>query len=281
MIYNSIIDTVGNTPIVKLERMFPNASVYAKVEYFNPAGSVKDRAALYMIREAERLGNIQAGGTLIAPTSGNTGIGLCAMGRLMGYKVVLTMPESMSRERVALLRAYGGEVILTPAGLGMQGSVDKAEELAKSLGNATVIRQFDSKANALAHYETTGVEILGDLPDVDKFIAGIGTGGTVTGIARRLKETLPNVKIIGVEPKNSPLITEGKAGAHKIQGIGANFIPSVLELGLIDEVVAISDEDAYKYTRLLCERESLLCGLSSGAAGACADMIASRPETKG
>ncbi len=281
MIYNSMTEIIGNTPMVRLARLSPEAKLYAKVESFNPAGSVKDRAALYMIAEAEEKGLVSAGGTLIAPTSGNTGIGLAAVGRIRGYRVILTMPDSMSVERISLLKAYGGEVVLTPAADGMQGSVNKAQELARDIPNSTIIAQFDSRANALAHYETTGPEIYRDLPDVDILVAGIGTGGTITGIARYLKEQNPNVVIIGIEPYDSPLITKGYSGSHKLQGIGANFIPSVLDMSLVDQVITITTEEAFGGMHALVEKEGLLCGITSGAAVSGAVKLASLPENKG
>ena len=278
MIKHSIIDTIGNTPLIQLERINPN--IYAKAELFNPAGSAKDRAALYMIREAEAAG-LKAGGTLIAPTSGNTGIGLCAVGSVMGYRAVIVLPDNMSEERIKLIKAYGGEVVMTPAALGMKGAIDEADRLEASLDNAVVIRQFDSEANANAHYETTGPEIYGDLPEADIFVAGIGTGGTITGVARYLKEKNPDIEIIGVEPADSPLITEGRAGAHKLQGIGANFIPKVLDPGVIDRVLTATTEEAFEGKRLLSQKEGLLVGISGGAAFAVAQRVAmEKPEAK-
>lgn len=278
MIKHSIIDTIGNTPLIQLERINPN--IYAKAELFNPAGSAKDRAALYMIREAEAAG-LKAGGTLIAPTSGNTGIGLCAVGSVLGYKAVIVLPDNMSEERIKLIKAYGGEVVMTPAALGMKGAIDEADRLEASLDNAVVIRQFDSEANANAHYETTGPEIYGDLPEADIFVAGIGTGGTITGVARYLKEKNPAIEIIGVEPADSPLITEGRAGAHKLQGIGANFIPKVLDPGVIDRVLTATTEEAFEGKRLLSQKEGLLVGISGGAAFAAAQRVAmEKPEAK-
>lgn len=278
MIKHSIIDTIGNTPLIQLERINPN--IYAKAELFNPAGSAKDRAALYMIREAEAAG-LKAGGTLIAPTSGNTGIGLCAVGSVMGYRAVIVLPDNMSEERIKLIKAYGGEVVMTPAALGMKGAIDEADRLEASLDNAVVIRQFDSEANANAHYETTGPEIYGDLPEADIFVAGIGTGGTITGVARYLKEKNPAIEIIGVEPADSPLITEGRAGAHKLQGIGANFIPKVLDPGVIDRVLTATTEEAFEGKRLLSQKEGLLVGISGGAAFAVAQRAAmEKPEAK-
>lgn len=278
MIKHSIIDTIGNTPLIQLERINPN--IYAKAELFNPAGSAKDRAALYMIREAEAAG-LKAGGTLIAPTSGNTGIGLCAVGSVMGYRAVIVLPDNMSEERIKLIKAYGGEVVMTPAALGMKGAIDEADRLEASLDNAVVIRQFDSEANANAHYETTGPEIYGDLPEADIFVAGIGTGGTITGVARYLKEKNPAIEIIGVEPADSPLITEGRAGAHKLQGIGANFIPKVLDPGVIDRVLTATTEEAFEGKRLLSQKEGLLVGISGGAAFAAAQRVAmEKPEAK-
>ena len=278
MIKHSIIDTIGNTPLIQLERINPN--IYAKAELFNPAGSAKDRAALYMIREAEAAG-LKAGGTLIAPTSGNTGIGLCAVGSVMGYRAGIVLPDNMSEERIKLIKAYGGEVVMTPAALGMKGAIDEADRLEASLDNAVVIRQFDSEANANAHYETTGPEIYGDLPEADIFVAGIGTGGTITGVARYLKEKNPAIEIIGVEPADSPLITEGRAGAHKLQGIGANFIPKVLDPGVIDRVLTATTEEAFEGKRLLSQKEGLLVGISGGAAFAAAQRVAmEKPEAK-
>ena len=264
-------DLVGNTPLLELtniEKLFNlKGRVFAKVELFNPAGSVKDRIALNMILKAEREGILKEGFTIIEPTSGNTGIGLASIGAAMGYKVILTMPSSMSIERQKLLKAYGAELVLTEPSLGMQGAVDKANELAKEIEGGVVLGQFINPHNPEAHYMTTGPEIYDDLEgDVDVFVAGIGTGGTISGVGKYLKEHCKSVEVIGVEPATSPLISEGKAGPHKIQGIGANFIPDTLDMSAIDKMVTVSNEDAFEYARLVGKKEGLLVGISSGAA---------------
>lgn len=270
-IYTSMEEAVGKTPLIRLEgieRLYGlDCKLYAKAELFNPTGSAKDRAALEMLNDAERRGLLDGDTVIIEPTSGNTGIGLSAIGARRGYKVVIVMPDTMSIERIKLMKAYGAKVVLTDGKLGMAGAIEKAKELAKSEKKAFIPDQFSNEANAMAHYKTTGPEIYADLEgDVYAFVAGIGTGGTVTGTARYLKEKDASVKIIGVEPKSSPFITEGKSGAHKIQGIGAGFIPSILDLSLCDEVIAVSDEDAIKTGRVLPKTEGLLCGISSGGA---------------
>ena len=270
-VYKNMEEAVGNTPLIRLKKIEElyglKCKLYAKAEFFNPTGSAKDRAALEMLNDAEKRGLVDAETVIIEPTSGNTGIGLSAIGARRGYKVVIVMPDTMSIERIKLMRAYGAEVVLTDGKLGMAGAIEKAKELAKEEKKAFIPDQFSNAANADAHYKTTGPEIYKDLGgDVYAFVAGIGTGGTVTGTARYLKEKLPDVKIIGVEPKSSPFITEGKAGAHKIQGIGAGFIPSILDTSLCDEVIAVSDEDAIKTGALLPKTEGLLCGISSGGA---------------
>ncbi len=270
-IYENFCELVGNTPLFHLnniEREYDlKSSILAKLECFNPAGSVKDRAALEMIEDAERRGILKSGATIVEPTSGNTGIGLCAVGVPRGYKVILTMPDTMSVERQLLLKAYGAKIVLTDGALGMQGAIEKAEEILKSDDSAVILGQFDNFANAQAHYNTTGPEIWNDTDgEVDIFVAGIGTGGTITGVARYLKEKNPNVKIIGVEPTSSPFLTRGEKGAHGIMGIGAGFKPEILDLSLIDEIVTVSEDDAYEMGRVLAKSEGVLCGISAAAA---------------
>lgn len=282
MLYENISELVGGTPVLHLSRFTENvgaeAELYAKLERSNPAGSAKDRVALYMIKDAEQRGLLKKGGVIIEPTSGNTGIGLAAVGASLGYRVILTMPDTMSVERRQLIAAYGAEVVLTAGKDGMQGAVAKAEELAKELGGF-VAGQFVNPANSQSHYETTGPELWTDMNgDIDVFIASVGTGGTLTGCARYLKEQKPDIRIVAVEPKESPLLSEGKAGPHKIQGIGANFIPEVLDRSLIDEVVAVSAEEAFDCGRKMARTEGILVGISSGAVLAAAVKLASRPE---
>ncbi len=270
-IYSSVEDLIGKTPLLEVKNIKKReelkARLLVKLERFNPAGSSKDRVAKFMIDDAEKKGLISSGGTIIEPTSGNTGIGLSAIAVPRGYKVVLTMPETMSLERRKLLKAYGAEIVLTDGKLGMQGAVDKAEQIKKETPNSIILGQFENKANTLSHYKTTGPEIYEDTDGkVDLFIAGIGTGGTLSGVAKFLKEKNKNVKIIGVEPQNSPLISKGVAGAHKIQGIGANFVPDNFDENLCDEVVTVSDLDAINYAKKICLEEGILVGISSGAA---------------
>ena len=265
----NVLELIGNTPIVKLNKLVGKdyADIYVKLEYFNPGGSVKDRPALYMIEKAEEEGKLKKGYVIVEPTSGNTGVGLAMVGAAKGYKVILVMPETMSIERRNLFKAFGAEVVLTPGSNGMKGAVDKAEELAKQNSNYYIPYQFGNENNTLSHIETTAQEILKDLgSNIDVFIAGIGTGGTVTGVGKVLKEKNSNVKIIGVEPKSSPLLSEGKAGPHKIQGIGANFVPKILDLDLLDDINTVSNEDAIETTRQLAREEGILVGISSGAA---------------
>mgnify|MGYP000920859665 CR=1 FL=1 len=265
----NVLELIGNTPIVKLNKLVGKdyADIYVKLEYFNPGGSVKDRPALYMIEKAEEEGKLKKGYVIVEPTSGNTGVGLAMVGAAKGYKVILVMPETMSIERRNLFKAFGAEVVLTPGSNGMKGAVDKAEELAKQNSNYYIPYQFGNENNTLSHIETTAQEILKDLgSNIDVFIAGIGTGGTVTGVGKVLKEKNSNVKIVGVEPKSSPLLSEGKAGPHKIQGIGANFVPSILDLDLLDDINTVSNEDAIETTRQLAREEGILVGISSGAA---------------
>ncbi|SCL94134.1 cysteine synthase A [Sporanaerobacter sp. PP17-6a] len=265
----NVLELIGNTPIVKLNKLVGKdyADIYVKLEYFNPGGSVKDRPALYMIEKAEEEGKLKKGYVIVEPTSGNTGVGLAMVGAAKGYKVILVMPETMSIERRNLFKAFGAEVVLTPGSNGMKGAVDKAEELAKQNSNYYIPYQFGNENNTLSHIETTAQEILKDLgSNIDVFIAGIGTGGTVTGVGEVLKEKNSNVKIVGVEPKSSPLLSEGKAGPHKIQGIGANFVPKILDLDLLDDINTVSNEDAIETTRQLAREEGILVGISSGAA---------------
>ena len=279
-IYNNITELVGKTPIVKLNKIGEN--LYAKIESFNPAGSSKDRVGLNMILEAEEKGLIKPGATIIEPTSGNTGIGLSMAADALGYKVILTMPDSMSEERRKLLAAYGTELILTPGELGMAGAVKKAEELNKEIPGSWISGQFNNPANPNAHYKTTGPEIWEDMDGkIDIFVAGIGTGGTISGTGKYLKEKNPNIKIIGFEPKSSPLITKGKAGSHDLQGIGANFIPENYKSEFVDEVILISDEEAYQMGRKLAREEGILVGITSGASVRAGEIISQREENKG
>lgn len=279
-------ELIGKTPILKLNK-FKNslkydADIYAKLELFNPTGSAKDRAALYMINAAEEAGIIGKGATIIEPTSGNTGIGLASIATQRGYKCIIVMPDTMSIERIKLMRAYGAEVALSDGKLGMSGAIALAEEIKSKTENSFIPGQFDNKNNAMAHYKTTGPEIFGDMSGkADILVAGIGTGGTITGIARYLKEQNSDIKVVGIEPASSPLISKGISGPHGLQGIGANFVPSVLDLKLIDEIIAVSDEDAYDMTRLLGTTEGVMCGISSGAALFGAVEIARREENKG
>ena len=266
MKYSRIHETLGKTPIVKLNSIVDEnmADVYVKLEAFNPAGSVKDRPALYMIKDALEREVLKVGGTIIEPTSGNTGIALAMIGTSLNLKVIIVMPETMSLERRKLMKAYGAELILTEGKLGMQGAVDKAKELADKNGYF-MPNQFENPANVKAHYETTAVEILDDMEVVDAFVAGIGTGGTISGVGKRLKEVNKETLIYAVEPKKSPLLSEGVAGSHGIQGIGANFVPKILNRDIIDEIITVDDEDALKTSRLLGIKEGIFCGISSGA----------------
>ena len=285
-IKNDVTEIIGKTPLVELknfEKEFNlKARLIVKVESVNPAGSVKDRAALEMINDAEEKGLLKKGATIIEPTSGNTGIGLCAISAARGYKCVIILPDTMSIERIKLMEAYGAEVIKTPGALGMKGSVDKAIELNKSIPGSIIAGQFYNPANPLAHYKTTGPEIWNDTDGkVDMFIAGIGTGGTISGVGKYLKEKNKDIKIIGVEPKSSPLITEGYAGPHKIQGIGANFIPKNYLKEYVDCVIPVKNEDAYDVARSLAKKEGLLAGISSGAALWAGIEEAKKEENKG
>ena len=269
MIAMSILETLGHTPLVKISKKLngSEAHVFAKVESFNPGGSAKDRVAAAMIEQAERDGRLAPGGTIIEPTSGNTGVGLALVSAVKGYHMILVMPDNMSQERIRLAKAYGADVVLTPGADGMRGCIAKAEELHRTTPNSFIPQQFDNPANPAAHERTTGPEIWDDLGGkVDAFVAGIGTGGTITGVARYLKSKNPGVRIVGVEPEASPLLTKGVAGPHKLQGIGANFVPPILDRSLIDEVVCVSAENAGATARALGAKEGILCGITSGAA---------------
>ncbi len=281
-IYSDITELIGGTPLVRLSRFAPGLGVLAKLERQNPAGSAKDRVALSMLRAAEAEGRLAPGGLVIEPTSGNTGIGLAALAAALGYRAVIVMPDSMSPERVKLIAAYGAEVVLTPGAEGMSGAVAKAEEISARSPGSIVAGQFSNPANPRAHYETTGPEIWRDTDGrVAAFVCGVGTGGTITGVGRYLKEQDPAVRVIAMEPASSPLLSEGRAGAHAIQGIGANFVPEALDTSVYDEVVTVTDEDALSAMRELARTEGLLCGVSSGAAAFAAREIAKRPEFAG
>lgn len=285
-IYSSVTELVGKTPLLELCRIEKElgleARLVAKVESFNPAGSVKDRVALEMIDDAERSGKLSEGATIIEPTSGNTGIGLCMVAAARGYRAVIVMPDTMSVERIQLMRAFGAEVVLTDGNLGMTGAIARAEELAKTIPNSLVAGQFVNPANPEAHRKTTGPEIWSDTDgDVDIFVAGVGTGGTITGTGAYLKEKNPNVKIVGIEPADSAVLSGKKAGAHGLQGIGAGFVPEVLDTSVIDEIVTVTTDEAYAAARSLGRREGILVGISSGAALHAAIEVAKRPESKG
>lgn len=285
-IYESITELVGRTPILKLNKIAAEKnlefSLLAKLEMFNPAGSAKDRVGLAMIRDAEEKGLIQPGATIIEPTSGNTGIGLAMAADSLGYKVILTMPETMSLERRNLLKAYGTELVLTEGTKGMQGAVEKAEALHKEIPGSIIAGQFYNPANPQIHYETTGPEIYADTEGkVDIFVAGIGTGGTLSGVGKYLKEKNPEIKIIGVEPAGSPLISQGHAGPHDLQGIGANFIPENLDRNIFDEIITVTNEEAYEMGRLMARAEGVLVGISAGAVLQAAIKVGSRAENKG
>ena len=284
-IYHSVEQLVGNTPLLSVDHYVRarglEAVILAKLERCNPAGSAKDRVALEMLRQAEASGVLQPGGTVIEPTSGNTGIGLAAMAIAKGYRVILTMPATMSAERRALLKAYGAELVLVAEG-GMAGAVAKAEELAREIPGSFIPGQFDNPANPAAHYKTTGPEIWRDTEGhVDIFVAGVGTGGTISGTGRYLKEQNPRVRIVAVEPASSPLLSQGHAGPHGLQGIGANFIPGNYDAKVVDEILTVTDEDAYRTGRLLARTEGIMAGITSGAALWAADELARRPENRG
>lgn len=282
-IAQSLTDLIGHTPLLQINKLSAKAGakarILAKLEYFNPAGSIKDRAAYSMIIEAEKAGTLKPSATIIEPTSGNTGVGLAMVAAVRGYKLILTMPETMSLERRRLLQARGAELVLTPGSTGMAGAVAKAEELRDQILGSVILQQFDNPANPLAHEKTTALEILEDTDNqVDFLVAGVGTGGTISGTAKALKAKLPNLKAIAVEPASSPLLSGGQAGPHKIQGIGANFIPGNFDKDVVDEILTITNDDAMETARALSAQEGLLVGISSGAAMAAALQIAQRPE---
>ena len=286
MLVKNAYELVGNTPLLELTHLEKElnlkARLFAKVEYFNPAGSVKDRIALSMINDAEQKGLLKVGSIIIEPTSGNTGIGLASIGAMKGYRVILTMPESMSIERRKLLKAYGAEIVLTEASKGMKGAIARAEELVKEIPNSIILGQFVNPANPKIHYETTGPEIYKDLNgNIDIFIAGVGTGGTITGVGKYLKEQNKKIKVIAVEPSASPVLSEGHGGPHMIQGIGAGFVPETLDTTIYDEVMPIANEDAFEYGKLIGKKEGILVGISSGAALCAGIRQALKEENKG
>ena len=285
-IYTSADQLIGRTPLLRLshieKELSLNSEIIAKLEYLNPAGSVKDRAALYMIDDAEKSGRLKAGSTIIEPTSGNTGIGLCAVAAARGYRAIIVMPDSMSLERQLTMKAYGASLVLTDGKLGMKGAIEKAEQLAREIPDAIIAGQFSNPANAKSHFETTGPEIYEDTDgEIDIFVAGVGTGGTITGCGQYLKKQNENIKIVAVEPESSPYLSKGESGAHGIQGIGAGFVPEVLDTKIYDEIVTVNDDDAYRFGRLLAKKEGIMVGISSGAAIAAAVKLALREENNG
>lgn len=283
-IYENIGELIGGTPLLRVSNYNKNgrADILAKLEYFNPAGSAKDRVGMAMIAAAEESGMLKTGGTIIEPTSGNTGVGLAAVGSSKGYRVILTMPDTMSVERRMLLKAFGAEVVLTEGAKGMSGAIEKAEELNRRIEGSIIAGQFENPANSAVHRSTTGPEIWRDTDGkVDIFVAGIGTGGTITGVGEYLKSMNPDIKIVAVEPSDSPLLSGGKAGPHKIQGIGANFVPQVLNTDIYDEVITVQSEDAFACAKRLARSEGILAGISSGAALWAAEQLAERPENAG
>lgn len=285
-IYKSVDELIGKTPLLKLsnikEKYSLKADIFAKLEYFNPAGSVKDRVAKSMILKAEENGLLKENSVIIEPTSGNTGIGLASVGVARGYRVIIVMPDTMSVERRMLMKAYGAELVLSDGKLGMSGAIDKANELAKEIPDSFIPGQFDNPDNPLAHYESTGPEVWNDTDGkIDIFVAGVGTGGTITGVSKYLKEKNPAIKVFGIEPLSSAVLSGKEAGAHKIQGIGAGFIPSILKRELVDEIMPVSNEDAFKFATVIGETEGVLAGISSGAALYGAIELAKREENKG
>lgn len=285
-IYKSADQLIGNTPLVELTKIEKElgleAKILAKLEYFNPAGSVKDRIAKAMIDDAEKSGKLKPGSVIIEPTSGNTGIGLASVAAARGYRIIIVMPETMSVERRQLMAAYGAELVLTEGAKGMKGAIAKAQELADETENSFIPGQFVNEANPKAHFETTGPESYEDTDgEVDIFVAGVGTGGTVTGTGQYLKSKKPEVKVVAVEPETSPVLSQGKAGSHKIQGIGAGFVPDVLDTSVYDEIIPVADNDAFETGRLIGRKEGVLVGISSGAAVYAAIQLAKRPENKG
>ena len=285
-IYKSLTELIGGTPLLELTQFEKDnqleATMLAKLEYFNPAGSVKDRVAKSILDDAEQSGKLKPGGTIIEPTSGNTGIGLAAVAAARGYKLIITMPETMSVERRMLMKAYGAELVLTDGKKGMSGAIEKADELHREIPGSLIAGQFTNPANPKAHFETTGPEIYRDTDGkVDIFVAGVGTGGTVSGVGKYLKSKNPDVKVVAVEPATSPVLTKGKSGAHGIQGIGAGFVPDTLDTSVYDEVIAVEDADAYKFSRAVTASDGLLVGISAGAAICAGVQLARRPENKG
>ncbi|MCD7846766.1 MAG: cysteine synthase A [Oscillospiraceae bacterium] len=285
-VYNSITDLIGGTPLLRLNNFLKAdnycADILAKLEYLNPAGSVKDRIAKAMIDNAEATGDLKEGSVIIEPTSGNTGIGLAAIAASKGYRIILTMPETMSVERRNLLKAYGAELVLTEGSKGMKGAIEKADELAKSIPNSFIPGQFVNPANPTAHFETTGPEIWNDTDGkVDIFVAGVGTGGTISGVGKYLKSRNPDVKIVAVEPAGSPVLSKGIAGKHGLQGIGAGFVPDTLDTSIYDEIITITEDEAYEAGRKLAKSEGILVGITSGAAVYAASILAKRPENEG
>ena len=264
MINNNVLDMIGNTPMIKLNNI-GNSNLYVKLEKYNPAGSIKDRAVYYMVENLEKNGILKKGDVLVEATSGNTGIALSMIGSLKGYKVIIVMPETMSIERRTLMKAYGAELILTDGSLGMKGSIEMMNKLLSENTNYISLKQFENEYNPLAHYETTGVEIYNQVKDIDIFVCGVGTGGTISGVGKYLKEQNPNIKVVAVEPEGSPVISKNKKGSHKIQGIGAGFIPKNYNENVVDEVMTITDEESYKGVRIMAKKEGILVGISSGA----------------
>ena len=267
MIFNNLIDMIGKTPIIKLNRLAEEnmAEVYVKLERYNPGGSVKDRAALGMIEKAEKMGLLKSGDVIVEPTSGNTGIALAMIGRSKGYKVIIIMPETMSVERRNIIKAYGAELVLTEGAKGMKGAIEKALELAENHDNYFVPQQFENIANLMKHYETTAEEILEDIPDLNAFVAGVGTGGTISGVGKKLKEKIADIEVVAVEPFNSPVLSGGSPSPHKIQGIGAGFVPKIYDSEIIDSIMTIKDEDAFNTAKLMASEEGFLVGISAGA----------------
>nr|WP_288248263.1 cysteine synthase A [uncultured Romboutsia sp.] len=264
MINNNVLDMIGNTPMIKLNNI-GNSNLYVKLEKYNPAGSIKDRAAYYMVENLEKNGILKKGDVLVEATSGNTGIALSMIGSLKGYKVIIVMPETMSVERRTLMKAYGAKLILTDGSLGMKGSIEMMNKLLSENTNYISLKQFDNEYNPLAHYETTGVEIYNQVKDIDIFVCGVGTGGTISGVGKYLKEQNPNIRVVAVEPEGSPVISKNKKGSHKIQGIGAGFIPKNYNKNVVDEVMTITDEESYEGVRIMAQKEGILVGISSGA----------------
>lgn len=278
MIYDNVLDLIGNTPILKLKKVFGEdvADIYVKLEKYNPGGSIKDRIALGMIEDAEKKGLLKSDSVIVEPTSGNTGIGLALVGRLKGYRVIIVMPDTMTVERRSLIKAYGAELVLTEGSKGMKGAIQKAEELVKENKGYFVPQQFLNESNPAKHYETTADEILEEIPELEAFVAGVGTGGTITGVGRKLKEKLNSVQIVAVEPETSPVLSGGQPGPHKIQGIGAGFVPDIYDKTVVDSILTISNEEAYHYARLVGKEQGILIGVSSGANIAAAVKIAKK-----